>query len=143
MLPGGRVFLRMRFLFWLLLTVAAAAVPLRVELYTYEGVDYTCHIRDGQVWYESQARVLGRRALKPGEEVRLRKLLAREQFNSLPEVLRKKRVDSFDSVTVWDGKLQKKVTGSTSYDGPRQAEFKRFRAVIAGIRAVAPIPKNL
>lgn len=133
----------MRFLFWLLLTVAAAAVPLRVELYTYEGVDYTCHIRDGQVWYESQARVLGRRALKPGEEVRLRKLLAREQFNSLPEVLRKKRVDSFDSVTVWDGKLQKKVTGSTSYDGPRQAEFKRFRAVIAGIRAVAPIPKNL
>lgn len=132
----------MRLVLWLMLCAPVCARPLlHLELYSYEGVDYTCHIRRGHVWYEWQSRTVAKRQLSQAELRRLQQLLEQHRFDTLPGEMRERFVDSFDSLTVWDGRQHKRVTATTRYSGPKQAEFKRFRALLAGIRKIAPIPR--
>ncbi|MBS2034932.1 hypothetical protein JST97_08085 [bacterium] len=123
---------------WLIslgMCAAAWGTPLHVELHFYEGREYDCTVDHGMIWYTYRAQQLTPRRLTRAESERLEALL-NKNFPGLPAELRQARVDS-----TWTLRYQKKsVLGTTSYSGPAQAEYRRFRAIVDALLKIAPVP---
>lgn len=120
----------------------AWAEPLRLRLFTYEGIEFTCHIQQGRCWYECQGKSLASRKLKTGELERLEKCLQQQRFEQLPMKLVQPTCDSADELTVWRQGKARTVRATSSYSGPKQAEFRRFQTIVKSIRSLAPIPSR-
>jgi hypothetical protein len=124
-----------KLLIWLALSGSVWATPLHLELHFYEGREYDCTVDHGVVWYTYRSQQLAPRRISESEIQRLEGLLKRN-FPGLPAELRQSSVDS-----TWTLSYNKrKVVGTTSYSGPRQAEYRRFRAIVEGILKIAPVP---
>ncbi|MFN8611434.1 MAG: hypothetical protein U0931_28065 [Vulcanimicrobiota bacterium] len=124
-----------KLLIWLALLGAARAVPLHLELHFYEGREYDCTVDHGKIWYTYRSQQLPARRLSGSESQRLQNLLDKN-FPGLPPELRQARIDSS-----WTLRYQSKsVVGTTSYAGPRQAEYRRFRAIVDELMRIAPVP---
>lgn len=123
-----------------LLSSWAWAEPLRLQLFSYEGREYTCHIQQGRCWYECRGKRLVERTLKAAELAGLEKCLQKQRFDQLPAKLTLPRCDSADELTVWRQGKARTVRATTSYSGPKQVEFRRFQAIVKQIRRLAPIP---
>jgi len=127
---------------WLvvLLSTRVWAEPLRLQLYSYEGREYTCHIQQGRCWYECRGKRLAERALKAAELAGLEKCLQQQHFDQLPAKLSQATCDSADELRVWRKGKARTVRATTFYSGPKQAEFRRFQSLVKQIRSLAPIP---
>ncbi|MBT9588729.1 hypothetical protein IV102_35670 [bacterium] len=127
----------------LLMAMPALAAPpakLHLQVHTYEGIDYTCYVANGRVWYEFNGRRLAERPLKPTEIDELEASLRQQRFQDLPRSMIYATIDSRDTITVWTGNKPKVVEATTSYHGQWQSQFKRFQSILQAIRRVAPIP---
>lgn len=114
---------------------AAWGAPLHMELHFYEGREYDCTVDHGLVWYTYRAQKLTPRRLSRAESARLESLL-NKNFLGLPPELRQARVDS-----TWTLRYRKRsVVCTTSYCGPAQAEYRRFRAIVDELLKIAPVP---
>ncbi len=134
-----------RILAWILLCSALPGVAeppyrLHIELHTYEGIEYTCHVQEGRVWYEFAGKKLKERALKPQEVAAIKATLLKQRFRDLPSAMVRPSIDSRDTLTVWQGKKSKEVVATIPYQGPLQADYLRFQAIERAIRQIAPIP---
>ena len=120
--------------------LAWADSPWRLELRTYEGTEYTCHLAQGRCWYEFAGHKIGQRTLKPREIQLVESALREQRFQALPTEMRNDRIDSTDTLRLWKSGKSKAVTATNPYQGPLDSQYKRFRALVTVIRRVSPIP---
>lgn len=126
-----------KLLIWAVLCGSVWATPLHVELHFYEGREYDCTVDHGKVWYTYRSQQLAVRRLSGAEIGRLEGLL-KKNFTGLPAELRQPHIDS-----TWTlGYNKKMVVGTTSYSGPRKAEYQRFRAIVDELMKIAPVPSK-
>ena len=126
----------------LIVAPALAAPPARLHLqvFSYEGIEYTCHVANGRVWYDFNGKKLTERPLKPTEIEQLEATLRQQRFQDLPPRIVSATIDSRDTVTVWHGGKPKTVEATTSYRVKLQPQFKRFQTILQTIRRIAPVP---
>jgi hypothetical protein len=119
---------------------AAPTGTLRLQLHTYEGIEFTCKVANGRVWYEFAGHKLAARALRASEVRDLETALKVQRFQELPPHMVQSSCDSRDTLTVWRAGKSKVVQATTAYGGSRAAEFKRFQSILQVIRRIAPVP---
>lgn len=119
----------------LTLGASAWAVPLHVELHFYEGREYDLTVDQDKIWYTYRAQRLVPRRLSRTESQRLQQLLDKN-FAGLPAQLIQSRVDSTYTLRY----QHRSVVGTSSYNGPAQAEYRRFRAIVDEMLKIAPVP---
>lgn len=123
-----------------LLGLPAFSTPLHLELYFYEGTEFTCHMEKSRVWYDFAGKKLGDRPLTPKEIQEVESALRLQRFQELPPKMIQATVDSSQTLTVWQGKKFKAVQATNPYEGPLKADFMRFQTILKVIERVAPVP---
>jgi hypothetical protein len=127
----------MRILFlWFLLTLGALARPLDFTLVRYEGREFHFRLQGRHCYYLVDGLKLAARTLGPEELRQLRLAFQQSNVSRLPGRMVQPTCDSYDRLS-WG---ETTVQASDAYQGPHQAEFRRFRQLVTAIRKLAPLP---
>lgn len=117
------------------LSGAAWAAPLHLELHFYEGREYDLTVDQDKIWYTYRSQQLAPRRLSSAEKQHLQQIL-NKNFPSLPSRMIQARVDSTYTLRY----QQKSIVGTSSYNGPAQAQYQQFRAIVDELLRIAPVP---